>query len=237
MNLPAKSRAVIWDMDGVVCDSGPCHYLAWNRVMARWGVLVSEEVFRGGFGTRTDAFIRSLVGERLPEEQIRKVALEKERFFRRIVRGRLEPLPGVVPLLNSLQSTGYRMALASSAPQANISLTLRELGITRSFGATVSGDDVAEGKPSPQIFLLAAQKLGAPPSSCLVIEDAAVGVTAAHRAGMLCLAVTNTLSAEQLRAAEMVTSSLANVNLSDIEAIYEELKGARELNGKVAGAD
>ncbi|RJQ38972.1 MAG: HAD family phosphatase [Dehalococcoidia bacterium] len=226
MIRPANSRAVIWDMDGVICDSGDCHHLAWNRVMARWGIAVSEEVFRSGFGTRTDAFIRCLVGDMVPEAHIQKIALFKERFFRRIARGHIEPLPGVVPLLGSLRSAGYRMALASSAPLANIRLTIHELDITVFFEAVVSGDDVTDGKPSPQIFRLAAQKLGVYPRDCLVIEDAAVGVTAAHRAGMAALAVTNTLSARQLGMAEKVVGSLTDVNLDDIEAIFEKSKGA-----------
>lgn len=225
MTRPSKSRAIIWDMDGVICDSGSCHYLAWNRVMSRWGVLVTEEVFRDGFGTRTDAFVRSLVGDRVPETQVQNIALFKERFFRRIARGHFEPLPGVVPLLNYLKKAGYRMALASSAPLANIRLTLSELDITECFGAVVSGDDVTEGKPSPQIFRMAGEKLGIKPSDCLVIEDAVVGVIAAHRAGMLCLAVPNTYPAGRLKEAEAVVSSLADVSLENIKAIFEKSKG------------
>ena len=225
MTLPfTPSRAVIWDMDGVICDSGDCHYLAWNRVMARWGVPVTEEAFRIGFGTRTDAFIRSLLGDGVPEAQIQEIAVEKERFFRLLARGHIVPLPGVVSLLHSLQGAGYRMALASSAPLENITLTLRELDITNCFEAVVSGDDVNEGKPSPQIFRMAARKLDVKPSRCLVVEDAVVGVIAAHRAGMLCLAVTNTLSADRLGEAEMVTTSLANINLDSIASIFENRK-------------
>lgn len=227
MRLLAKSRAVIWDMDGVICDSGSCHYLAWNRVMSRWGMPVTEEVFRDGFGTRTDAFVRVLVGDRVPETQVQKIALFKERFFRRLIRGNIKPLSGVVPLLNSLREAGYRMALASSAPLANIRLTLRELDITDDFHAVVSGDDVTEGKPSPQIFRMAGERLGIKPPSCLVIEDAVVGVIAAHRAGMPCLAVTNTYPAEKLREAEAVVTSLADINIDDIEAIFEKSKGVR----------
>jgi HAD superfamily hydrolase (TIGR01509 family) len=217
--------AVLWDMDGVICDSASCHYLAWNRMMARKGILVTEEVFRGGFGQRTDAFISSLVGGEVSPAEIQNIALEKERYFRRIVRGCLEPLPGVVPLLNSLREVGYRMALASSAPQANISLTLNELDITGYFETVVSGDDVTDGKPSPQIFLLAAQRLGVTPARCLVIEDAVVGVTAARRAGMFCLAVTNTHPAERLVAADLVVSSLAEVNTDVIKNIFKKSKG------------
>lgn len=238
MTLPATPpRAVIWDMDGVICDSGACHYQAWNKVMARWGVMVTEEVFRGGFGRRTDAFIRSLVGKEVSPAEIQKIALLKERFFRSIVRGHLEPLPGVVPLLNSLHKAGYRMALASSAPRANISLTLRELDITGCFEAVVSGDDVTDGKPSPQIFLMAARKLGVAPANCLVIEDAVVGITAARRAGMFCLAVTNTFPAGRLGAADRVVSSLAGVGPGKVEAIFKKSKGVASRYGKDTDTD
>lgn len=226
MTLPVEKRgAVLWDMDGVICDSASCHHLAWNRMMAGRGVMVTDEVFRGGFGRRTDAFIRSLVGSEVPPSEVQKIALEKESYFRQIVRGCLEPLPGVISLLNSLREAGYPMALASSAPRANIDLTLTDLKITGFFETVVSGDDVTDGKPSPQIFLLAAERLGVVPARCLVIEDAVVGITAARRAGMFCLAVTNTYPADRLGAADMVVDSLTEVNTGVIEAIFEKSKG------------
>ncbi|MFH0942088.1 MAG: HAD family phosphatase [Chloroflexota bacterium] len=226
MTLPARPpRAVIWDMDGVICDTGPYHYRSWRKVMAERGVTLTEECFRRGFGRRNDAIIRGLLGGEVPPEEIEKISRKKESFFRRIVRGRLEPLPGVLTLLDSLHNAGYRMALASSAPLTNINLILRELGIAGFFEAVVSGEDVTEGKPSPQVFLLAAARLGVAPAGCLVIEDAVAGVTAARRAGMLCLAVTNTHPAKRLAAARLVVSSLAEVGLADIEAIFEKSEG------------
>ena len=218
-------RAVIWDMDGVISDTGPYHQRSWREVMAGRGIEVTEEDFRRSFGQRNDTIIRGLMGGEVSQNEIEVISREKEIHFRRIARDKLEPLPGVVPLLGSLQKEGYRMALASSAPMANISLIVRKLGVSGCFSTLVGSEDVTEGKPSPMVFLVASARLGVAPARCLVIEDAVAGVAAARRAGMFCLAVTNTHPAERLREADLVVSSLTEVSLRDIEAIFCKSKG------------
>jgi beta-phosphoglucomutase-like phosphatase (HAD superfamily) len=111
------------------------------------------------------------------------------------------------------------MAIASSTPMENIRLITGGLGIDNCFQAIVSSQDVTEGKPSPQSFLLAAQRLGVEPKNCLVIEDAVAGVTAAKRAGMSCLAITNTHPKESLKEADLIVDSLKAVSINDIEEL------------------
>ena len=111
------------------------------------------------------------------------------------------------------------MALASSAPMENIQLLTQGLGINNCFQSIICDNDVTEGKPSPQAFLLAAQKLGVEPENCIVIEDAVAGVTAAKRAGMRCLAVTNTHPSSSLREADMVIDTLEAVSTDDLEGL------------------
>jgi len=135
------------------------------------------------------------------------------------VRQNIKPLPGAIELMKSLRENGFAVALASSAPIENIRLVMRELGIEDSFHAIVSGREVKEGKPSPQGFLLAAEKLGVEPKDCIVIEDAVAGVTAAKKAGMRCIAVTNTHPRESLMEADLVVSTLETVSVSDLERL------------------
>ena len=113
------------------------------------------------------------------------------------------------------------MAIASSAPAENIRLIARGLGIDNYFQAIVWGREVMEGKPSPQGFLLAAQKLGIEPGNCIVIEDAVAGVAAAKSAGMKCLAVTTTHPKENLQEADMILGTLEEVDLDDLEKLFD----------------
>ncbi|GAI34174.1 unnamed protein product, partial [marine sediment metagenome] len=110
-----------------------------------------------------------------------------------------------------------KMALASSTPMENIRLITGSLGIANCFQAIVTGHEVTEGKPSPQVFLLAAQRLGVEPENCVVVEDAVAGVTAAKRAGMHCLAITNTHPKQSLKQADLIVDSLEAVTVNDLE--------------------
>ena len=121
-----------------------------------------------------------------------------------------------------LAEQGYRLALASSAPIENIRLLTRILGIDNCFQSIVSAEDVTEGKPDPQVFRLAAQRLGVEPKNCIVVEDAITGVTAAKRAGMHCLAVTNTHHRTSLEEADLIVDTLEAVGLNNIERLLAE---------------
>ena len=136
-------------------------------------------------------------------------------------RGNIKPLPGAIELLRSLNEHGFSQALGSSAPIENIRLVTQELGIEGIFQVIVSGRDVKEGKPSPQGFLLAAEKLGIEPQYCVVIEDATAGVAAAKRAGMRCLAVTNTSPKTKLASADRVVDTLEQVSVSDLASLLK----------------
>jgi HAD superfamily hydrolase (TIGR01509 family) len=152
------------------------------------------------------------------------IADEKEASFRRRIRQHVAPLLGVLELLKALAAAGFRQALASSAPLQNVRLIMKDLGIEGYFEVTVTEKDVTEGKPSPQGFLLAAQRLGVKPEDCIVIEDAVAGVTAAERAGMGCLAVTNTHPRSRLGEADLIVDSLEEVTVADIEGLLGRLR-------------
>jgi HAD superfamily hydrolase (TIGR01509 family) len=206
-------------MDGVLVDTAPFHLAAWQGVLRKRGVRFTAADFKRSFGQRNDTIIRQALGRPVTPEEIAAIAAEKEAAFRRQAGQQLRALPGAVPLLDSLKQRGFGLALASSAPRENVRLITGALGLEAYFGATVTGEDVTEGKPSPEGFLLAARRLGVAPPRCLVIEDAVAGVTAARRAGMRCLAVTSTHPGESLGEADLIVATLEGVTAADIEKL------------------
>jgi beta-phosphoglucomutase family hydrolase len=215
-----KLEAVLWDLDGVIADTGTYHCQAWQDVFRERGVSFSEADFRRYFGQRNDTFIRSILGSKISPAEMDVVAGEKEENYRRRVSRNIRPLPGVVALLKSLHERGVKMAIASSAPLENIRLIIRGLGIDACFQAIAFGREVAEGKPSPQIFLLAAAKLGVEPRNCVVIEDAVAGVAAAVGGGMKCVAVTNSHPRRRLKEADLIVDTLEKVGVGDLAGLF-----------------
>ena len=216
-----KTKAVIWDMDGVIADTAPYHLKAWQETFQKRGVKFTEEDFKRRFGQRNDTIIRVTLGESISPSEIDVIASEKEENYRQRVRHNIRPLPGAIKLIKSLKKHGFGVALASSAPVENIQLIMRGLGIEDYFQAIVSGREVKEGKPSPQGFLLAAQKLGVEPENCIVIEDAPAGVTAAKKAGMYCMAVTNSHPRNHLMEADLIVDTLEKVSGNNLEGLLK----------------
>jgi beta-phosphoglucomutase family hydrolase len=212
-------EAVIWDMDGVLADTAPHHLRAWQETFARRGINFTEADFMRGFGVRNDAIIRNVLGEQTTDAEIETIAREKEATFRRIIGKDVKPLPGALELVRALYEKGVKMAIASSTVIENIRLIVGSLGIEKYFKAVITGHDVTKGKPSPQVFLAAAQRLGVEPQNCLVFEDAVAGVKAAKSAGMHCVAITSTHPREKLAEADLVVDSLEGVSVKELEEL------------------
>ena len=208
--------AAIFDMDGVLVDTADFHFESWQFAFRKAGVDFKREEFTGLFGQRNDAIIRSVMKKDLTGKEIEQIATDKEEYFRARAAGNVRALPGAVGLVKELAGEGIKMAVASSAPTENIHLLLDNLGIREYFKQIVQGREVLDSKPSPLIFLLAARKLGMPPKHCIVFEDAVVGVLGANRAGMHSVAVTTTNKRENLKNAEIVVDSLAEVSVSSL---------------------
>ena len=181
----AMSRAVLWDMDGTLVDSAEYHWLAWRDTMAREGSPITHQQFRASFGQRNDSILREWLGDKATPEVIRRIGNAKEALYREHVRqSGISPLPGALEWVHLLQGKGWRQAIASAAPRANIETILEALNASQCFQSIVSADDVHRGKPDPEVFLIAATKLGVAPKHCIVVEDAEHGIEAAHAAGM-----------------------------------------------------
>lgn len=210
------STAVIFDMDGVIVDSARYHYLTWCRMLERRGREYSYQEFKTNFGRRTDMQVRRILGE-ITDDEVKAFVGQKDRLFREIVGQNATAFPGVVNLIKSLKKDGRKIAVGSSSPAETVHLILDNLGIREDFDTLVCGSEVTEGKPSPQIFLLAAERLGIAPNRCAVIEDSVVGITAAKNGQMYAVAVTNTHPREEFKEADMVVDSLQELSVEKID--------------------
>lgn len=200
-------QGVLWDLDGVLVDTGEFHYRSWSTVLADYGFPFSREFFRDTFGMNNRGILSRLLGEELSPERLVEISERKEQDFREAIRGKTRPLPGVLDWLQRFQEEGFRQGVASSAPPANIFALVDELGLRSYFAVLASGFDLP-GKPDPALFLKVARQLDLPPDHCVVVEDAIAGVEAAKRAGMKCIAVTTTNPADALEAADIVVERL-----------------------------
>jgi beta-phosphoglucomutase len=217
--------AVLWDMDGVIVDNARFHWEAWQELSAVQGFTMTYEDFRSTFGMRNEELLRQLLGKEVSDWQLAQLAETKEELYRNTARGRVIALPGAVELLARLHQLGFRQAVASSAPWANVDFILGELSIVGYFGAVLCERDVDRGKPDPQVFTRAAQRLKVAPSRCLVIEDAVTGVQAATNAGMACLAVTTTHTAQDLAGADCIVTTLSEVTAGDLKRLIDRSAG------------
>lgn len=206
----------IFDLDGVIADTGPSHYHAWQQVAREYDFPMSEETFRNSFGTQNEHVIPLLYGRPVPEDLVREISLRKEALYREVVASELQACNGFEALLDDLHTHGFVLALGSSAPGANVDLVLNTLGIKSRFETLITGDEITNSKPAPDTFLQAAKKLNLPPNRCLVFEDAVQGVEAAHRAGMPVIAVTTTRAREDLKTAECVVDSLTEIDADQV---------------------
>lgn len=201
-----EHRCVIWDVDGTIVDSGDLHWEAYRKVLAREGYELTRDRFDEVGSLRNDAFLQHALGDGIPPADIARIALAKERAYRALVQERgLHLYPGAVQWLARLARNGWWQALASSAPRENVALALRLIGDGAIFRAVVTGDEVAHGKPHPEIFLMAAQRVGLPAAQCVVVEDGPAGVEAARRAGMRVVGI---LSTQSQLDADVVAESL-----------------------------
>ncbi|MBU4365918.1 MAG: HAD-IA family hydrolase [Kiritimatiellae bacterium] len=196
-------QGVIFDMDGVLCDSEPFIAEAAGRMFAeRHGLAVKPEDFRPFVGTGEDRFLGGVAEKygivlTMPADKDRTYALYLD-----IIRGRLHPLPGVAEFVAACRRRGLKLAIATSADRVKLNGNLREIGLTPDlFNACVTGSEVRRKKPAPDIFLTAARKAHMAPTVALVIEDAPNGIQAAKAAGMRALGITSSFSAAALSAA------------------------------------
>ena len=201
MPLPFSPRAVIFDIDGTIVDNMHLHADAFAVFVERHGLppLTRDDRARLD-GRRNSEIFPILFNRDVSREEWLAYEHEKEGLYRELSKGRLSPMKGLLELIDRLRGDRIPMALATSAPKANVVHTLAELDLASAFPVIVRGDEVARGKPAPDVFIEAARRLGIDPADCLVFEDAPMGVEAAKAAGMSVVALTTSFNEEQFRA-------------------------------------
>jgi len=218
--------ALIFDFDGVVVDSEPVHLAAFRQVLAPLGVNLTTEDYYGkylGYDDH-DCFAAVLADNGLEagERQIAELTAAKSESVKRTFAASVQALPGAAELIEAATAGDIPVAICSGALREEIELAARSVGVLGSFACIVAAEDVSKGKPSPEGYALAldrlSQKVGRrlEAARCIAVEDSAAGIESAKAAGMKVLAVTNSYPAGKLQAADLVVDSLADVALTSL---------------------
>jgi len=212
----------IFDWDGVIINSAQLHEESWRQLAKELGQTIAPESFIRGFGMKSQEIISQIHRWSQEPDAILRLTNRKEELYREIVaKTKIEPLPGVVNWLERLRRAAVPCAVASSTPKANIDLVLTRLGLSDFFSVLVSAEDVIHGKPHPEVFLKAAERLGVRAERAVVFEDAYVGIKAAHAAGMIAVAVATTHSPEELRPADLIVRRLDELSIEQLTAVLQ----------------
>jgi beta-phosphoglucomutase len=206
-------------MDGVLVDSYRPHLESWQLTAREYHLAMTEPQFARYFGYTSREIIHAVWGDRFPEDQIPQFDRRKEAVYRELIQKEIPAVPGLHDLLKSLAADGAKMAVGSSGPIENINLVLDHLGIRNYFSGLVSAHDVTAGKPNPEVFLKAAEKMNLSPACCVVIEDAPPGIQAAHAAGMKCIGLLTSHPSERVSAADFITENLTGVDTEEVHKL------------------
>ena len=213
--------AAIFDWDGVIINSIRQHEAAWQRLAKEEKLPMPADAFRRGFGMKNDRIIPEVLGWTMDDAEIRRLSQRKEALYRTILQeAGIESLPGVNAFLGALNMAAVPRAIASSTEYENIRVALDLIGLRDYFDVIISAEDVSRGKPDPEVFLLAAEKLAVPATHCVVFEDAVVGIEAGHAAGMKVVAVTSTNPRAALQAADRVVTQLDRLSIKELSAWF-----------------
>jgi len=212
--------AVIFDIDGVLIDSYQAHFDSWRALGAEHDIGISRQMFAQSFG-RTSRDIIELWWGPLTDQKIAEIDNRKEALFREVIDADFPAMPGALDLIDALHEAGFALVVGSSGPPENVDLVMRKLDREAYFGARITGMDVTRGKPDPQVFQMAGQRLGIEPKRCAVVEDAIAGIEAANAAGMTSIALTGTAKSDALSAADLIVDSLDQLSAEIIQGLLK----------------
>ena len=215
-----RKHGAIFDWDGVIINSAAHHEISWERLAKECGKLLPENHFKRGFGMKNEVIIPELLHWTTVPTEIRILSLRKEAIYREVVRELgISALPGVENWLRTLKDARIPCVIASSTHRENITTTLDVLGLGEFFSQTVTSEDVKRGKPDPEVFLTAAQRIGVEPADGIVFEDALVGIAAAKAAGMRVVAVATTEPKEKLAHADWLVDRLDELSVDQLWSV------------------
>jgi beta-phosphoglucomutase len=198
---PGTPRAVVFDMDGVLIDSGAHHRDAWRQLLADLGLTPAPEFWRLTIGRPAEEAVPLLLNRPVDAEEASRLARHKRAHYARLTARGMLPIAGAPAFVAALVREGVPRAVATSASRRDMEEMLTEVGLRGHFEVVVTSEDVRRGKPDPEVYVRAAARLGLPPAGCVVFEDSLVGIRAARGAGMRVIGVSTAHTDEELRAA------------------------------------
>ncbi|MEM7144460.1 MAG: HAD family phosphatase [Verrucomicrobiota bacterium] len=221
--LSTTQIGTIWDWDGIIIDSARQHEESWHLLAKEIDVPMTHDMFVESFGMKNTVIIPELFQWCAPDDTKRVAELgdRKESLYRDIVRrDGITSLPGVIDILSALKTEGVPCSVGSSTPRENIECIIDLAGLSGFFSAITAAEDVSRGKPDPEVFLVAAQKIDRDPAHCVVFEDAHVGIQAGLAAGMKTVAVATTHPEDSFPEAHLSIPSLTQINLPTLLALF-----------------
>lgn len=208
-------KAVIFDMDGVLVDSEPIHQRTELDALAAYGLRLEKKDLYPYAGTTRDAFQKGISQQYNFHPDWKSVFEYKDRYFYELMK-EVNPMPGVLSLIQDMKTAGLKLALATSGQRRSMATVLEKFNLTPIFDALICAVDVSKSKPDPQAFLLAAERMQVPPAECVVFEDSINGVRAAKAAGMYAIGITGTFTKDKLREADRIVDSYSEISANEI---------------------
>ena len=214
-----KFKAAIFDLDGVVVDTVPLHFKAWKHMFEEYGKKFTFQDYK----EKVDGIPRIDGGRAilpdLTDDELNVATGKKQGYFlEHLKKDKIKVFESTLRLIEELRGKGIKIAVISSSK--NSPYILEKIGAMKLLDAVVSGDEITKGKPDPQIFLMAAERIKIKPENCVVFEDAVLGVEAAKRAEMLCVGIDRYDDPKRLKDADLVTSDLEDINYDKLQALF-----------------
>ena len=185
-------KGYIFDLDGTMVDNMMVHHRAWQKLLSKLGLEMSLEEIQESIHGINEEIVRRLFGDKYSEDEVKRIAAEKEAMYREVFKPDLELVEGLGQFLERCRSQGILIGVATAAPAENLDFIMDTLNIRSLFETIIHAGDVTKGKPDPEVYLKAAEELGLEPKDCLVFEDSPTGAQSAVNAGMKVIVITTT---------------------------------------------
>ncbi len=218
-------QAVIFDMDGVICHTNPFHSQAFQVFFKKRNLAPTEEDFAAHMYGKNNGYILShFLGRKIEGQELLDLEEEKESLFREIYEAHVDPIPGFLPFFHQLRKEGFKTAVATSAPFANLELIAGKLDLFPHLESALASEHVTKHKPDPEVYLKSAQNMSLDPAQCIVFEDSFSGVSAAKNAGMKVVGVLSSHSKDELPVCDYYIENYLGLNVARVSALLEGSK-------------
>lgn len=218
--ISSSKKAVIFDMDGVICHTNPFHSKAFTVFFEKRNLAPTEQEYADHMYGKSNSYILThFLGRKIEGQELKDLEYEKESLFREIYREEIQPIGGFLEFLNALKAKGIKTGVATSAPKANLDLIMGVLGFEKDMESIMASEDVTKHKPDPQVYLQSALNLGVSPSECIVFEDSFSGVSAAINAGMSVVGVLSSHTKEELPPCDFYINTYADISADILKSL------------------